>query len=175
MSPAPHSPHTDAAHDLAQRLFAREAPSDGDDAALLAAVERLCLRVPAGLSRWFGTYGSRALLTRALAKAQEGHPSLAGVTVTSAQSPGVVGLAESALAHGAKTTAEGIVAMLAALADLIGRLIGDDLVPYLLEQSTAASAAGEPEAPGGASAPPGARRAHSVLTDPGSEIGRAHV
>ena len=168
MSPAPHSPHTDAAHDLAQRLFAREVQSDGDDDALLAAAEQLCLRVPDGLSRWFGKYGSRALLTRALAKVQREHPSLAGVTVTSAQSPCFAGLGESARTHGAKTTAEGIVAMLAALADLMGRLIGDDLVPNLLEQSTAASAAGEPEAPGGASAPPGARRAHSVLTDPGS-------
>ena len=168
MPPAPHSPHTDAAHDLAHRLYAREASSDGDDAALLAAAERLCLRVPDGLSRWFGMYGSRALLMRALAKAQRDHPSLSGVSVTDAKSPCVVGLAESAHAHGAKSVAEGIVAVLAALADLVGRLIGDDLVVNLLEQSAAASAAGDPMTPGGASAPPSPSRAHSAPTDPGS-------
>ena len=162
MPPAPHSPHSDAAHDLAHRLLASETPSDGDDAALLAAAERLCLRVPDGLSRWFGMYGSRAHLMRALAKAQRDHPSLSGVSVTDAKSPCVVGLAESAHAHGAKSVAEGIVAVLAALADLVGRLIGDDLVVNLLEQSAAASAAGDHKAPGGALAPSGQSTAYSA-------------
>lgn len=139
MPPAPRSPLSrlsDGALDVARRLFARELRGGADDAAVVEAAERVCARVADGLSRWFGPYGSLALITRALVRARAHHPALAGVAATAAHPPCLTGLAESARAHGAKATAEGVVAVLAALAELIGRLIGDDLAASLFEQST---------------------------------------
>ena len=140
MAPAPHSPlppSSDAARNVARRLFANEAGGETTDDALVAAAERVCALVSEGISRWFGPYGSLALLTRALTRAQADHPSLVSVTIAAESSWHVMGLGDSAKTHGATATVAGVVAMLAALADLIGRLIGDDLATTLLEQSVA--------------------------------------
>lgn len=59
------------------------------------------------------------------------------------QSPWIAGLADGAESHGATAVAEGFVAMLAALVDAMSRLIGEDLTARLLEQSIAASPAGD--------------------------------
>lgn len=130
-------PSSNAARDVARRLFANEARGESTDDALVAAAERVCVLVSEGISRWFGPYGSLALVTRALTRAQADHPSLASVTIATESSWRVTGLAESAKTHGANATVEGVVAMLAALTELIGRLIGDDLATNLLEQSVA--------------------------------------
>ena len=74
-------------------------------------------------------------MTRALARAVAEHPALAKVTVDSTRTPCLVGLADSAVAYGPQATLAGAVEMLAALASLIGRLIGDDLASTLLEES----------------------------------------
>jgi hypothetical protein len=141
MSQGPRpSPPSDAAVDLARRLFAYETPPDSGDALLVAGAERVCARVADGLSRSFGPYGSLVLVGRALARAQIDYPSLKGVAFTSAQPPSITGLAESARANGAKAVAEGAVGMVATLTDAIGRLIGDDLAVKLLEQSITQSA-----------------------------------
>ena len=102
---------------------------------MLASIDRVCGRVADSLTRWFGPYGALALLTRALARAQSAQPSLAAITVSSSASPSLNGFAESAKAHGVQATAEGVIALLAVLTDLIGRLIGTDLALNLLEQS----------------------------------------
>jgi hypothetical protein len=119
----------------------RETGGEIDDVALLAAAERICMRVQDGLSRWFGPYGSMALVNRALTRAQSEHSALAAVTLSSAHAPRIVGLVESSQAHGAAATVDGIVSMLAALADIIARLIGDDLAINILEQSITVSSA----------------------------------
>lgn len=95
-----------------------------------------------GLARWFGAFGARALLARALAAAQAHHPALSAVSVLPAD-PGtppssyVTGIAESERAHGGEPTADAVVAMVACLMDLMGRLIGEELAMTVLEQSTA--------------------------------------
>jgi len=118
----------------ARRLVARELPAEDDDAALLAAVDRVCGRVVDSLTRWFGPY-ALALLTRALARAQSVQPSLAEISVNSTASPSLSGFGTSATVHGVQATADGAIALLAVLTDLIGRLIGSDLAETLLEQS----------------------------------------
>lgn len=120
--------------------LARELLADADPAALVAAAERVGARVADGLARWFGPYGSRALVTRALARAQAHHPALAGVRVTEGAAPRLTGLAEGAGAHGGRAVADGVLALLGSLSEALGLLIGDDLAASLLAQCAAAPA-----------------------------------
>lgn len=133
MSSSPAEPMP--ASQLAHRLIVGQLQGDADHGAMVAAAERVCTLMPAGMSRWFGPYGSHALMTRALARAAADHPALATVTVDATRNPCLVGLSESATIHGAEAAIAGAVAMLTALATLIGRLIGDDLAGQILEQS----------------------------------------
>lgn len=130
----------DPAVAFARRLLDRERAGDESDAGLARALDRSCSLITAGLSRWFGLYGTRALVARALATAQRDHPSLADVGVS--DSDCLAGVSASARVHGSAVVAEGIVFTIAGLVGLLGRLIGDDLAISLLEQSTMTEAAG---------------------------------
>ena len=90
------------------------------------------------LSRWVGIEGSNALVARALARARADHPALSNVRYTSQSAVCLDGLAESARLHGAGAATDGVVAILTALIDLLGRLIGEDLAMRLVEQSVPA-------------------------------------
>ena len=131
---APPPEPADMAVAFARRILDRERAGDDSDDGLARALEQSCLLISAGLSRWFGLYGSRALVTRALATAQQTHPSLAGIGVSDTHC--LDGVRASVQAHGSAAVAEGIVLTIAGLARLLGRLIGDDLAISLLEQST---------------------------------------
>lgn len=114
--------------------------------------DRLMALVALGLGRWFGPIGARALLARALAAAQAHHPALASVSVVPAArgtppSSWVTGLAESARAHGTGPAADAVVAVIACLADLMGRLIGEQLAMTVLERSAAEPVFPEPGVP----------------------------
>lgn len=135
LSPLPSPP--DAARDIARLLFAREAGDNPSDTALVAASERLATRVPNGLSRWFGPYGAVALVSRALLRAQGTNSALVAVRIRSAPGPVLMGWPGNGTEHGAKATAAGTIALLEALADAIGRLIGEDLARTLLDQCAA--------------------------------------
>lgn len=139
--PAPSStllPTTPAARDVARRLLSR-ATEGADSSALVEAVERMWASIGGGLGRWFGPYGALALVSRALARAREDDPSLADVTATIVPSLQVSGLAEITRAHGAEATIQGAVAMLAALVELLGQLVGYDVATNILELSVAES------------------------------------
>lgn len=131
----------ETASELARQLFSRETRGASTDDAAIAAAERICAMTLDGLSRWFGPYGSHALFMRALASAQTRDPRLSGVTMD--EQAGVAGIGEAVRVHGAPAMAEGVVATMGALAELIGRLIGDDLAIQLLEQSTMTSSGSE--------------------------------
>ena len=123
------------ARELAARLVAH-ARQDGRASAsgTVDAATTAFDRVSAELSRWMGTGGCAALLNKALRKAQDDHPALAGVGVTGLP-PRLHRWSESAEAQGAKEVAAGVEAALVALLDLLGRLIGDDLSTKLAEMS----------------------------------------
>ena len=132
----PHSAHASgsvAARELARRLLAATPGPPPDDAALLASVERMESCILNDLARWFGPFGSFELVTRALALARHEHPALSVVTVSGAPLPRLVGLASSTRTHGAAAAAAAIISVLAALLELLGRLIGDDLALLLVE------------------------------------------
>jgi hypothetical protein len=131
--PAPDS----ASIILARRWLGHGLTPGADETARIVAVERISSCVPAGLARWFGPYGSLALITRALHGAQALHPSLTTLSIktsTVSRAPYLEGVAESARLHGVAAITDGVVVILATLTDLVSRLIGDDLAMRLLEQ-----------------------------------------
>jgi len=119
---------------LARQLFEYELASTHSGEST-AAAERLIERVYAALARTFGAYGAQALLVRAIGRAGTDHPVLALVTVNAEPTSPMHGLAEAANVHGMQATSDGVVALLTALVQGLGRLIGDDLAVNLLEQT----------------------------------------
>jgi hypothetical protein len=126
------------AEELARRLLALETPAEDVPEAVVSAADRVCGRVSANLSRWFGLDGTNALFARALVRAQADHPALATVRYARHATACLEGLAESARIHGADAAADGVAAILTALIDLLGRLIGQDIAMRLAEQGVPA-------------------------------------
>jgi len=146
-------PESPTARELAHRLLARELAGRRDTPDVVAAAaQRVCQHVSSELSRWVGPEGARVLLARALALAQVEHPVLANVQSRTQSEACMTGLVESARAYGAAATAEGMVAILAALIELLGRLIGDDMAMSLVEESIPARASDAAGPNGGATA-----------------------
>jgi hypothetical protein len=140
--------NTPRAQNVARRLFTnpgRSATPEGDGRAddtaqTVAAAEQAARLLGDALSRWFGPYGYHALLTRALVEARGAHPVLAAVSVRSPLEPFLDGLVEGARAHGNRAMTTGVTTVLATVIDLLGRLIGEDMALYLVEQSVPAVA-----------------------------------
>ncbi len=148
--PPSHEPGSPSAtaRELARHLLSAEANGGGSapaEAESVNAAERLCLEVTGGLSRWFGPFGSQALVARALATVQEQHPVMRDVQVTGTAC--LSGLPDTARSHGATATTDAVVEVMAELAALIGRLIGDDLAISLLQQSMTMSSTSGRAAP----------------------------
>jgi hypothetical protein len=127
------------ASELACQLLTREtlAPPGPDTT---FGADRVCRRVSDELCRWIGRDGCHALFTRALATAQTegGHPVLDTVRTSARSVYCLDGLTDSAARHGAAAATEGAAAVLSALIELLGRLIGEDMALSLLEQSASA-------------------------------------
>jgi hypothetical protein len=123
-----------AARALASKLLTREVsiPLGADTT---GAADRVCHRVSDELSRWMGTDGCRALFARALATAQAAgvHPVLEMVRISAGSVYCLDGLTDGALRHGVTAANDGAAAVLSALIELLGRLIGDDLALSLLD------------------------------------------
>lgn len=122
-----------SAQDLSRRLIANVAEADPDGGAVGAAhtaSERACRE----LSRSLGVAGFNALLTRALMQAETQHPLLKDIHVRLISEPVLGGVAELVAAHGPASVADALEAMLATMFGLLGRLIGDDMVPRLVER-----------------------------------------
>ena len=128
-------PSQTSAREFAHGWVARETAAVSGEPARLARAVRVCGDVQAGLSRWFGPFGSLALLNRALSRAQADHASLLGVQFSVTDPPRLGGAPDRRAAHDDAATTAGIAAMLVSLSDLIARLIGDDLAINLLTQS----------------------------------------
>jgi hypothetical protein len=143
---APLSP---AARSAAIRLLERartaaEAQQASRDP--LGVAEMVGRQLASTLSRWFGPYGYHALLTRALADARVTHPELGSLRIETPADPTLVGLAEVAEAHGVDATIAGVTTVYAAIVELMGRLIGEDLAMNLMEQAVPGVTAGDANA-----------------------------
>jgi hypothetical protein len=121
---------------VARRLWARTAADASTPGEVAAAAERLCTQLRSGLGRWIGADGYRVLLDRALALVRPAHPALGGLSCLGEDNPTT---ATAAQAYGAREVAAGIVALVAALIELLGRIIGDEMAARLVEQTGVAS------------------------------------
>jgi hypothetical protein len=120
-----------AATEVARGLWARAAGDTSSPEEVAAAAERTCTQLREGLGRWVGTMGYRALLDRALAMARAEHPALRSLSCGGSE-PVTTADVRS---EGAAEVAAGMVALVAALVELLGRIIGEEMAVRLVEQT----------------------------------------
>lgn len=138
------SAETPSARELTRRLVAREAARDSSPDGAAVAVHAAGERAYRVLSRWLGSTGADVLFARALAQARIEHPALSGIRLRVQPEPGVEGVRESIAIHGADAVAAGLEALLVALLQLLGRLVGEDMATRLVEQSVPNRAPDDP-------------------------------
>jgi hypothetical protein len=131
-------PGETTSRDVARRLIDKSQPKHpekrGTDATR-ASVQAACENVFIDLARWFGVGGSRALFVRGIAKARPDHPALGAFRIGDDTDQVFGDLSSLAATHGDAAIADALEAVLVATLDLLGRLVGDDMVPRLLEES----------------------------------------
>ena len=95
-----------------------------------------CERICRELAHWLGAAGCEALFARALADARAAHPLLGRIRIGARSESGLEGVDEAVRADGAPAVASALEAVLVAMIELLGRLIGSDMAMRLLEQHT---------------------------------------
>jgi hypothetical protein len=121
-----------AAGETARRLWAGAGGTTETPGAIASAAERLGTQLRRGLGRWIGTDGYYALLERAATVTREAHPTLNPASYFRDGAPVTLAAVQ---AHGARAVVDGLVALLAALIELLGRIIGDEMARRLVEQA----------------------------------------
>lgn len=101
----------------------------------------MCGRLRTGLSRWVGTAGYRALLQRALELTRADHPTLRLMSCSGNEEQEIAAAVE---ALGAAEVTAGLIAMIATLIDLLGRIIGEDMAVELVKQAVVSDSRGDP-------------------------------
>jgi hypothetical protein len=119
------------ATDAARSLWARIAGDTTAPEEVAAAAERVSLQLRVGLRRWIGAEGYRTLLDRALGQVRTKHPVLDSLSFLVGDEPVT---AEAVRAHGPNEVAAGMVALVAALIELLGGIIGEEMAVRLVEQ-----------------------------------------
>lgn len=126
--------------DLVRRAFDRELDagrasvgSGEADFASLQALERLTTRLLVRFEGWFGAAGTMALAGRALALVKRERKALHAVRLC-ATAPPLRGLDDTASLHGAPATVDGVLVMLSALLDIMGRLLNTELAARIFAQ-----------------------------------------
>jgi len=106
---------------------------------VVAALERTCLRVSDNLRDSMGNDGCNALLVRALARTEANHPALKNICRLSGGDIHLDGVLASVETHGVAAVTAAIEALLAALVEILGRLIGEDMAIRLIDHDAAGS------------------------------------
>ena len=123
---------TEAARDF----WARDTVDVSAPEEVIAAAERICVQLQAGLVRWVGTEGYRVLLLRVLELVRPEHPVLSRLSCTGSDEQEI---AAAVRAHGAAEVTAGMVALVATLIDLLSRTVGEEMAVELVNQAVAAS------------------------------------
>jgi hypothetical protein len=121
-----------SATEVARRHWARAAGDTNTLEEVAAAAERTCTQLQAGLARWVGTEGYRALIDRALLLARAEHPVLGGLSCHGEAEPVTTAAVR---AHCAAEVATGMVALVATLIDLLSRIVGEEMAVELVNQA----------------------------------------
>jgi hypothetical protein len=119
---------------LSRGLSADELSTDETEGSSIAAGDA-CERILRTLTRIVGSAGSRALFTRALAQTQAEHAALRDIAISTGDEVELQGIAESSASYGDAAVVEGLETLLSALLELLGSLIGADMVVRLVAQS----------------------------------------
>jgi hypothetical protein len=130
--------------EIARRLLAREAAPGKERSPQTegAALQRTLSRVFESLRDSMGVDGCNALLVRALARTEADNPALKNLTRMNENSIHLDGVVASVEAHGVAAVTEAIEALLAALIDALGRLIGEDMAIRLIDHDAPRSRKG---------------------------------
>lgn len=135
------TPESQAARELARHLLERETAGTTETGRRGAAMQRACTRVSETLRRSVGEDGYSALLARALARTESEQPVLKGIRRGDAV--GIhLDVATAVDGHGAASVWTALESLLAALVDILGDLIGVDMVRSLLDHDDSRRAAG---------------------------------
>jgi hypothetical protein len=125
------TPPSGAANNAARWLWERVGGNATRPEELAAAGDRMCANLRTGLGRWIGTEGYQALVDRALALTREKHPVLGSFSCFGGDEQGTAAAVKT---HGANDVAAGLVALVEAVIELLGRIIGDEMAVRLVEQ-----------------------------------------
>ena len=120
-----------AATEVARRLWQRAVDDSGAPEDVAVAATHMCTELRTGLTRWVGAMGYRALIDRALLLARAEHPALGSLSCHGGDEPVTTAAVR---AHSADEVATGMVALVAALVELLGRIIGEEMAVRLVEQ-----------------------------------------
>lgn len=126
---------------IARRLLAHEAAqvSEGGAEMVIAALQRTCLRVSNNLRDSMGDDGCNALLARALTRTEAKNPALTDIRRLHDGGIYLDGVLASVETHGVAAVTASIEALLAALVEILGRLIGEDMAIRLIDHHAAGS------------------------------------
>jgi len=134
-------PVSAAAIEAAHRIWAESAHGADTPAETLAAAERVWADHATGLARWIGRAGYHSLVNRAIEQARPAHPWLASLRFEEGR---LHGLTAAAPGHTAAETANGMIALIAMVVHVLGRIAGEDLAIRLVEQTWRADTAAAP-------------------------------
>lgn len=123
-------PRPDIAIDAARRLWARVAGEATTPEEVAAAAERMCTDLRLGLGRWVGASGYRALLERALGATRAEYPVLGGFSGFGGDEPMITAAVR---AQGVGDVAAALVALVAVVTELLGRIVGHEMAARLVE------------------------------------------
>jgi hypothetical protein len=121
-----------AATEVARGLWQRAVGDSTTPEDVAVAATRMCTQLRVGLTRWVGGMGYRALIDRALLLARAEHPALGSLSCHGEGEPVTAGAVRS---YSAAEVGTGMVALVAALAELLGRILGEEMAVRLVEQS----------------------------------------
>lgn len=113
----------------ARRVLRRErdAGSSENSPPTASELQRACHRVTENLRDTMGADGCTALFARALARTETAHPALKSIRRITKADIGLDDVARSVDAHGIAAVTGALEAFFAALIDVLGRLIGEDM------------------------------------------------
>lgn len=118
--------------EVAPLLWARTAGDSNSPEDVVAGAEHTCIQLRAGLGRWIGAMGYRALLDRALLLARVEHPALGTLSCYGGDEEMI---AVAVRTYGATEVANGMEALVFRLVELLGRIIGEEMAVRLVEQT----------------------------------------
>jgi hypothetical protein len=121
-----------AATEVARRLWQRAVGDSNTPEDVAVAATHMCTGLRVGLTRWVGTMGYRALIDRALLLVRAEHPALGSLSCHGEEEPVTT---VTVRAHSAAEVATGMVALVTALVELLGRILGEEMAVRLVEQS----------------------------------------